>query len=141
VLSIGAGWLALTLMRLATNFASGLLTLNPAVAHRRGSTRLAVRIPTAALILWIDRSRLASHGWRSSARTSCSPGGGVYRAGLARVRVGDGRHALQVSPRSLSHALDINYLVYAVIVVADIAWIRLQALKARELAAAVLAKR
>jgi hypothetical protein len=132
------GWLGLSLMRILANMASGaidsynltwlqLITLVVSVA--------AFWMPVAVLVLYLDRSRrgrplLLLHLISGLAVVALEPAwvaAIVPTFGLARDYLGN-----------LIARSDINVLLYAVIVGADVAWRRLQLLKQREVAAAKL---
>ena len=136
---ICAGWLVLALMRLLTNVASGSLTeLSLLRLMAIVFPVAALWIPVSALILLVNRSRVASrpaalvgtHVGVAALTSLIEPFWLITVIGWLRA----GRPYLE----AFLSRLDINLLLYAIIVAADVAWLRLQALKQRELAAARL---
>ena len=139
-LSIVAGWLSLSAMRFAANIVGGGL-------GELGWSELAAIIlsvcsiwmPVSAAILWLDRSDtlrrprslvLAHLGFVAGVVT-------IEPAWLNMVLRGFGLPTDEYLSLLISR-LDINALIYGVAVAADIASLRLQVLKLREVAAARL---
>src|SRR6266550_1359430 len=134
-----AGWIALALMRIVANIAGAMLMeVTWQTLLRIGFGVALIWIPVSALILWVDRSRLASRTIKLAAtHVSIASVVAVIEPLWVVIVLGSLGMKSEFLGTMIAR-IDINFLLYAVVVGADVSWMRLQALKSRELAAARL---
>jgi hypothetical protein len=138
-LTILGAWLGLSLLRLVANIASGAMDEFHLTTAQLAALSVIVAyfwVPVALFVVWFDgRPRrlatlIVTHIGGAAAVIVAEPlwvDAIVPSFGLPREYLG-----------TLISRLDINVLVYAVIVASDVVWRRLQAVKLREVAAAKL---